>query len=299
MKSGLWAVGAGLLAALLLGFALWPQSAETRPVVAASRDLGAGTVLSPADLEVIQLPTPLPAADLATEPTPLLGRTLAVARFAGETVASRHLGPAVPLAGHERAVAVRVAADAGLAGLLQPGQHVGLVAVVRDRQGQNELGFAKSLIEDLRVLWISPGFRLQPAAYLPETAEDRDLRDPPREGLVVLAASTRPVPILYEAQRTLQVRAIRRALEAEAASAQEGELAATVDPDSLREELPYVIWGVPVEMIAALNHAGSSFTLVLQPPLSEPYATPGFSLEGLLAPLRRLPAADGPQGFAP
>ncbi len=285
MKSGIWAIATGVLAAVFLAIALWPQPTETQPLVVAARDLGAGTVLRAADLEIRQVPAPLPSTDALGDPASLLGRTLSVVRFAGETVTPLHLGAAVPLASHERGIAVRVATDSGLAGLLQPGQRVGLVAVVSDWQGQNEFGYAKALIENVRVLWVSPNFRLRPATFLPdsELAESPNL---PREGLVVLAASIQPAPIIYETQRTLQVRAIRRALDAEAAAGDPTELAESVDVELLREELPQVIWGVPLEMIAALNHAGSSFTLVLQPPVGDPFTTPGFSLERLLVPLR-------------
>ncbi len=286
MKSGIWATAAGVLAAILLALALWPQPTETQPLVVAARDLGAGTVLKATDLEIRQTSLPLPTTDGLEDPAPLLGRTLSVVRFAGETVTSQHIGPAVQLARHERGIAVRVATDTGLAGLLQPGQRVGLVAVVSDWQGQNEFGYAKALIENVRVLWVSPSFRLRPASFLP----DSDDTEAPRllaDGLVVLAASTQPAPVIYETQRTLQVRAIHRALEAE----EPAELVESVDRDLLQEELPQVIWGVPLEMIAALNHAGSSFTLVMQPPIGDPYTTPGFSLEHLLTPLRPQPAS--------
>lgn len=290
MKSDdIWAAVVSILAVAFLAIALWPQTVETRPLVVAARDLGAGTVLGAADLEVRHVPLPLPTADGLADPTPLLGRTLSVVRFAGETVTAQHMGPAVPLASHERGIAVRVTPDTGLAGLLQPGQRVGLVAVVSDRQGQNEFGFAKALIENVRVLWVSPSFRLRPASFLPD-AESAAERRLPTDGLVMLAASTQPAPILYETQHTLQVRAVHKALAAEAAAGEWTDLAESVDAEQLQEELPQVIWGVPLEMIAALNHAGSSFTLVMQPPVGDPYTTPGFSLERLLAPLRPQPS---------
>lgn len=292
MKTNALAIAAGLLSALFLALALWPRAETLMPMVVAARDLGAGTVLQASDLEVQMVPAPLPFADALPEPAPLLDQTLAVVRFAGEAVSMQHLGPAVPLATDERGIAVRVRTDSGLAGLLQPGQRVGLVAVVSDWQGQNELGFAKALIENVRVLWISPRFRLRPESFLPAA----DGQDPPpalaREGIIVLAVSTHPAPILYETQSTLHVRAIRRALDAEGEVVDaEGE-AWPVDETLLQEETPRVVWGVPLEMIAALNHLDSSFTLVMQPPGAEAYTTPGFSLERLLMPLRVPSAAE-------
>lgn len=290
MKSGALAAAAGVLAAVCLALALWPQPDATAPMVVAARDLGAGAVLQAADLEVRRVPLPLPSAQALPEPAPLVGQTLAVVRFAGEAVHRQHVGEAVPLAPHERGIAVKVATDTGLAGLLQPGQRVGLVAVASDWQGQNQRGYAKALIENVRVLWISPRFRLRPASFLPPDAESvPDV--PAREGIVVLAASTHPAPIVYETQNTLHVRAIRRALDAADRAPDDAAAARDMDADLLQEDLPAVIWGVPLEMIAALNHAGSSFTLVMQPPDGAAFTTPGFSLDRLLQPLRAEPPA--------
>ncbi len=280
MKSQGWAIAAGILAAICLALALWPQPDAVSPMVVAARDLGAGTVLQAADLEIVTVAAAQVPDRALADPAPLIGQTLSVVRFQGELVAPVHLGPAVTLDAHERGIAVRVQLDTGLAGLLQPGQHIGLVAVVRDRQGQNERGFAKALIENVRVLWISPAFRLRPDTFLP-AGQDVDTAPVTREGIVVLAASTLPAPVLYETQTTLHVRAIRRALAAEAGNGEEDPVAAEL----LQEEDPHVVWGVPLEMLAALNHVGASFTLVMQPPDPDPYTTPGFSIERMLAPL--------------
>lgn len=280
MKSQGLAIVAGVLAAVCLALALWPRPEAVSPMVVAARDLGAGTVLQAADLEVTMVASHTVPDPALADPASLIGQTLAVVRFQGELVAGLHLGPAVTLDPHERGIAVRVQLDTGLAGLLQPGQHVGLVAVVSDRQGQNERGFAKALIENVRVLWISPAFRLRPDTFLPD---GEAAAAPAREGIVVLAASTLPTPVLYETQTTMHVRAIRRALAGEASAREED--APAVDEELLREEDPHVVWGIPLEMLAALNHLGASFTLVMQPPAPEPYTTPGFSIERMLLPL--------------
>ncbi len=282
MKSQGLAIVAGVLAAVCLALALWPQPESVSSMVVAARDLGAGTVLQASDLEVTSVPSRQLVDQALSDPTSLIGQTLSVVRFQGEMVAPLHLGQAVTLDPHERGIAVRVQLDTGLAGLLQPGQHVGLVAVVSDRQGQNERGFAKALIENVRVLWISPAFRLRPETFLPDS-EAQEQASPAREGIVVLAASTLPAPVLYETQTTMHVRAIRRALTSEPQVRENGDL--VVDEELLQEEAPYVVWGVPLEMLAALNHVGASFTLVMQPPAPEPYTTPGFSIERMLAPL--------------
>ena len=282
MKSKGFAAVAGLLAAVFLGLALWPKPEAMAPMVVAARDLGAGTQLAATDLQVRMVPAAALPPDALTDPEPLLEQTLSVVRFAGETVALNHLGPAIALAPDERGIAVRVKTDSGLAGLLQPGQRVGLVAVVSDWQGQNQRGYAKALIENVRILWIAPSFRLRPDSFLPDSPDDAP-QAVASEGIIVLAAGTLPEPVLYDTQHTLHVRALRRAREARTADGND-DLDA-IDPELLEEDLPAVVWSVPLEMIASLNHIGASFMLVLQPPDPEPWSTPGFSIDRMIEPL--------------
>ena len=108
----------------LLALTLWPQEEPTAVVVVAARDLGAGSILTPADLKTVVLPLEQAPSDALADPTPLVGESLAVVRYSGEPVTPKHLGPAVVLAPDERGIAVRVEADTGLAGLLRPGMEV-------------------------------------------------------------------------------------------------------------------------------------------------------------------------------
>jgi pilus assembly protein CpaB len=102
-----------LLTFALLAVALWPQEAPTATVVVAATDLGAGAVLTPADLKAVIMPLESAPADGVGDPTLLVGQSLAVMRYTGEPVTPRHLGPAVILAPDERGIAVRVQADTG------------------------------------------------------------------------------------------------------------------------------------------------------------------------------------------
>jgi len=297
MKNKPLSILLGLLTAVLLAAALWPQQEQTVVVVVAARDLGAGATLRPADLTTRSLPISQAPADAVADPESLLGRTLAVVRFQDESITPRHIGAAVTLHPDERGIAVQVAADTGLAGLIQPGQKVGLVATVQERQSRQ--AFAKTLIEDVRVLYVSPGFRARPDQPITYRAsvqngqsaeadvQAQGYQPAASQGIVVLAASTEPMPILYEAQETLHVRAIRRVLGLDE---ENQTVAEQEDPFGLgasipEEQPPQVVWGVPVEMIAALNAADASFTLVLQPEEAAPYTTPGFDLMQMLAPI--------------
>jgi len=297
MKNKSLSLVLGLITTVLLAAALWPQQEALVNVVVAARDLGAGAALRAADLTTISLPASQAPSDALADPEALIGKSLAVVRFSGEAITPRHIGVAVTLQANERGIAVKVAADTGLAGLIQPGQRVGLVATVQERQSRQ--AFAKTLIEDVRVLYVSPSFRArpdQPITYRAsvqngQTAEadapNQDYQPAANEGIVVLAAVTDPMPILYEAQETLHVRAIRKVLglDEESLTVSDQEDPFGLGASIPEEQPPQVVWGVPVEMIAALNAADASFTLVLQPEDATPYTTPGFDLKQMLSPI--------------
>ena len=270
----------GTITAILLGLALWPQQAATRTFVVAARDLGAGTQLQPADLALRTAPADQAPADAVDDLQLVLSETLAVVRFAGEPVTLRHLGPAVELAADERGIAVRVQADTGLAGLLRPGMAVGVVATLPEANGGM---YAKAILEGLRVLYVPPDFQARP--YTPATAQLRVSSDgassppvvsaPPQptvqEGVVVLAASTQPTTILYRWPEGL--------VESLAAT---GEVDIQTGVEVAPAALPPARLVVPVELLAALNAADASFTLVMLPEAPATYTTTGLTLAQIL-----------------
>ena len=286
-------IALGLITAVLLVAALWPKEAPQRTLVVAARDLGAGTALVAADLITAQVDAARAPADAIVEPGRLVGQTLAVVRFAGEPVTPRHIGPAVTLAPDERGIAVKVQADTGLAGLLRPGMKVGMVATLAD--GDRDIN-AKSLLEGLRVVYVSPDFQARP--YTPATTSATvsksgstgalGMDSAPatssagssgtvREGVLVLAASTQAQPVRYET--------ITDTLKLATGGAITGTLPLTTTTTAprptptVKPKEPPVRWVIPVELIAALNAAqNSSFTLVLLPEAPQVYTTAGLTL---------------------
>lgn len=275
----------GLITAVLLAAALWPQEPPTRAVVVAARDLGAGAALADADLAVVQLPVAQAPADAVSDPARLAGQTLAVVRFQGEAITPRHLGPVVTLAPDERGIALKVRADTGLAGLLRPGMQVGVIATLADTGTARDL-YAKTVLEGLRVLYVSPEFQARP--YAPATASSTvkagsggalGLDSAPasnsgstgvvREGVLVLAAGTQVQPIRYEIiTDTLKL----QASPPPPAASDKRKAAASVP------KTPPIRWVAPVELLAALNAAGDSLTLTLVPEGAQGYATAGITL---------------------
>ena len=248
------------------------------PLVVASRDLGAGAILQATDLTTIQIPTDELPGGAVDDPAVLVDEVLTNVRFAGEAITVAMLGTRVPLAPHERGIAVRLTDVAGLAGLVAPGQVVGLMATVTDEQSPTKDSVAKYLLGGVRVVWLSPEFRVRPAQA--EQGERRGAAD----GLALLAVSTDPAPILYAPQTALFSRALDLlSVEEKAAQGVTEELITSLDAN------PTVIWGVPLEMVAAVAAQEGRFQFVMEPEFPEdPGATPGFSTLHLVSPVIQL-----------
>ena len=275
----------GILTAIVLAIMLWPTEQKPVNVVVAARDLGAGAVLTDADLNTIAMPPDAAPADAVTHTEELIGQSLAVVRFAGEPITQRHIGPSVALQPNERGVAVRVSKDSGLAGLLRPGMTVGVVATLPDPSGFGKGNmFAKAALEDLRVLYVPPDF--QASGYAPpvQTASAEvkgglttntavtTQNKLANEGVIVLAAPIEPRPIIFTP--------ISTTVEISYTVATDGTVIEWNPPEAAPNIAEATTeWVSPVEFLAGLNSQGKALTLVLMPPEEyHPWLT-----EGLLA----------------
>ncbi len=296
----------GGLTCLLIVALLWRPEAPRRAVVVAATDLGAGVSLTAPDLTTVSLPDDQAPADAVADASALVGQTLAVVRFAGEPITPKHLGPAVDLRPDERGVAVKVRADTGLAGLLRPGMAVGVVATlhVSPPSDQSQAGlymqgnavYAKLLLENLRVVYVSPDFQARPdvpvtlratvtagnlggasqgglfAGGSPQgSTSSAEPAQAPKEGVLVLAAGTRPVQVVYVPPT-------------DAAMAVFGGVPMTTTVKSKTptgEATPDLRWVVPAEMLSALN-AADALSLVLMPASATKAGTPGILVSDLV-----------------
>ncbi len=272
----------GVLTAIVLAILLWPTEKKPINVIVAARDLGAGQVLTAADLATLPMDPDVAPQDAVTNPEQLIGQTLAVVRFAGEPITPRHLGPAVTLQPNERGVAVRVSKDRGLAGLLRPGMHVGVVATLPDPTGYGKGAiFAKATLENLRVLYVPPDF--QASASAPVQTASAQVQDgitsnvtvasTPKlanEGVIVLAAPVDPQPILYTP--------ISTTVEITYTVATDGTVVDWSPPEAAPDIAnASVQWVTPAEFLAGLNAQGKALSLVLMPPEGyNPWLTEGF-----------------------
>lgn len=131
------------------------------PVVAAAADLPAGHVLAAEDLSLIYIPKSLaPASSVFDDPQALLGQTLRDYRNTGDFIYPANLGgEEIALSPDERAIAIQVTDSSGLAGLVKPGDRVGITAILPGPNGSSTFG--KFLIGGLRVLYITPSFQAE------------------------------------------------------------------------------------------------------------------------------------------
>jgi pilus assembly protein CpaB len=146
-------VAAVLLVGLALALALrppppaGPAAVSTVPVVVAATDLAAGTVLTPADLELAELPAPLVPDGASRQGSAVAGEVLAAPVRRGEVVTDvRVIGPGLwsQVPAGQVAAPVRLA-DLGVATLLRPGDRVDVLASGADT-GAAEVVAAGALV---------------------------------------------------------------------------------------------------------------------------------------------------------
>ena len=202
-----------LIAAAIFIIALLMMKPEAVvPVVAAAANLPAGHILTAQDLSLVYIPDSLaPAGDAFSDPQGLLGQTLRVYRNAGDFIYPANLGgEELSLSPNERAIAIQVTDSSGLAGLVKPGDRVGVTAILPGPNGSSSFG--KFLIGGLRVLYITPSFQAeQPSAQQindPQAGQDGEAFSVPSgaglgadragEGTVVLAVPVTAQVVGYD-----------------------------------------------------------------------------------------------------
>jgi len=136
---------------------LFLRPEATTPVIVAAGDLPEGHTLAASELTLIQVPKSLAPESAFSDPSQVTGQVLRVFRGAGDVINPSHLGgEVIILAPNERAVAIHVTDATGLAGLIRPGDMVGVTAVMNSSDGS----FAKTVASNLRILHISPEFKV-------------------------------------------------------------------------------------------------------------------------------------------
>jgi pilus assembly protein CpaB len=195
------------LAAIIVAFialsVLGSRESEKAEVVVAMSSFPAGHTLEEGDVALAEMPVNTLPDDALTDVAMASGETLKLARSSGDVIASHHLGGGtLELSQDERAVSIHVSDAAGLAGLVKPGDYVGVTAILNENEG----AFAKVAAEGLKVLYVSPTFKaLDPADLEPQTEEDEDsfggvntVPERDEEGIIALAVPIQAEVLSYD-----------------------------------------------------------------------------------------------------
>ncbi len=178
------------------------QPEPSMPVLTAAVDLYAGHTIASGDVVLQEVPERLAPEDAFSSIDDVIGKTLGVDRAAGDVIRLSNLGEPVSLQANERALAVRVTDSAGMAGLIRPGDIIGVVASINVQGGELTGGtFSKATIEGLRVLYLSPEFESMDKGAEPEVDPVTGLSQTEKreqEGTVVLAVPTGAQVVLYD-----------------------------------------------------------------------------------------------------
>jgi pilus assembly protein CpaB len=181
------------------------RPAPSKATVVAAVSMPAGHVITAADLTTINIPASLLPAEAVFDPNQLVGQTLSVDRTPGDLVLTSMTGEPISLQPNERAIAVPVNDASGLGGLLRVGDRVGVNAVVFQTGSYgNEGAYSKAVIENLRVLYVSPEFSASGSVPEPVSTQSGDLlalglqTERATQGIVVLAVPTDNQVIVYK-----------------------------------------------------------------------------------------------------
>jgi pilus assembly protein CpaB len=173
-------------------------------VLVAASDLTMGHILAEGDVVYATFPKEMVPEDAVYEPKEIIGLTLLTGRSQGDIIRKSNIGDQpMALAPNERAVAITVDNASGLAGLLRPGDMVGVTAVI-DSGSIGEIGtYSKSAIENLRVLYLSPDFQATDETNNVVTKETDNTTstvetERKSEGALVLAVPIKAETIIYD-----------------------------------------------------------------------------------------------------
>ena len=180
------------------------RPAPSRTVVVAAADLRAGHVLTDADLAMMSVPNSALAADVITDKALVVGQPLRIDRGQGDAIRASQVGNLIQVQPNERAVAVKIADATGVAGLLVPGQQVGVVASIPEQNAGGSGIFSKAMIEGLRVLYIDPTFAANMNANtVPQATQSASLsgvntNERATSGTVLLAVPVNLQTVFYD-----------------------------------------------------------------------------------------------------
>lgn len=306
-KSSIVAIATLALLTFVLVAGVLTAAQKKTPVLVAARALEAGTKLSLADVEVVQVHAGAALEGAFETVEDVTGLVITVQRLPGDQVTADMVGDsaqnalAQALEPDHRAVAIHVDQASGLAGLLRPGDSVSAIAIVDPStlglglSGDNPGPEAKVMLANLKVLFVPWEFRYR------EISDPEDGGMSPavasssgREtGVIVLSAPMTPITVTWELTPVLRLDAAAPITNSSGIT-DTSTMTGTGGIESAINSTPVntnpVLRVSPLELLALLD-AKAQVYLVLEPSvLGDKVNTPGIFMRALI------PAGIVPQG---
>ena len=256
-------------------FVLLDRTIRPVQVVVARQDLMAGTLLTTDLVEVRTLQRGNLPAGTFSNPVDLIGKTLVVARVAGDPLTSYVIGEAASASGIPAmlepdtvAIAVRVDQATGLAGVLRPGQTVTIIGIIdpsRITQGQASLYMAAA--PDLGLApTLSPGDLTDDGQVLPTPAPTATQQPPisPAARVAVSGLKVLVVPQAFRYEELISSSASDGYLPARTSAASQSENVILLQASILPTGIAPGVLASPAEVLALLNSV-ATIHLLLEP----------------------------------
>ena len=256
-------------------FVLLESTIRPVQVVVARQDLMAGTLLTTDLVEVRTLQRGNLPAGTFNNPVDLIGKTLVVARVAGDPLTSYVVGEAASASGIPAmlepdtvAIAVRVDQATGLAGVLRPGQTVTIIGIIdpsRITQGQANLYMAAA--PDLGLApTLSPGDLTDDGQVLPTPAPTATQQPPvsPAARVAVSGLKVLVVPQAFRYEEFISSSASDGYLPARTSAASQSENVILLQASILPTGIAPGVIASPAEVLALLNSV-ATIHLLLEP----------------------------------
>jgi len=255
-------------------------------VLVAANDLSVGHVIEAGDVIVSSFPKDMVPEDAVYDPTEIVGMTLMDSRSQGDIIRKSNIGTEpMALAPNERAVAITVDNASGLAGLLRPGDLVGVIAVIESGSIGESGTYSKAAVENLRVLYLSPDFQSTDPDENVLTKETDNTTasvatERKNEGALVLAVPIEVETVIYEfkdvepalgrQQRAVNVVEMLTALEA----SENAKLFLYLMPRDAQEMVTSGLW-LPELVIKPYKPTPTVNPLLIETPESTPIVLGG------------------------
>jgi len=312
-RSSIVIIGALALVTFALVAGVLSAAQKKAPVVVAARALEAGTKLSLADVEVVQVHAGAVLEGAFETVEDVTGLVITVQRMPGDQVTADMVGDAAQnalaqaLDPNHRAVAIHVDQASGLAGLLRPGDTVSAIGII-DPSSLGGMGYqratgaeSKVMLTGLKVLFVPYEFRYREL----NTEDSGNMMSPVmsssgdrEKGVIVLSVPVTPITVTWH---------ISSAVPAETATARStapkvGASGTTTDtvftsgstatqPEPIIDPNPTVRVS-PVELLTLLDTQAQIYLVMEPAEMGEVVETPGVYLYDLLPETADMPKED-------